>query len=298
MCGECVYFSPQKGSIRQVRLTARRIGRPMPQLSREAHVTEYFTEIWRLRYFWFALVRIDLQKRYRRSIIGIGWSLLNPIAMTAVLCIVFSQLLKQPVRSFAPLLLSGLTFWSFIMASVMQGCHCFFQGESYIRQHPAPLAIYPLRTTLGAGFHFILGFVIALAFVWYINGFENLAALPYLVPTFALLFIFGWAVGLCMGMANVLFQDSQHLIEVAMQILFYATPIMYPPEMLLKRRLVSWVIQLNPLAAFLEMIRQPLLAGQLPSWHAAVLAVSATLLAVGAAALALKRLEKNIIFYL
>ena len=58
-------------------------------------MTGYFSEIWRLRYFWYALVRIDLKRRYRHSIIGIGWSLLHPIAMTAVLCVVFSQLLKQ-----------------------------------------------------------------------------------------------------------------------------------------------------------------------------------------------------------
>ena len=67
-------------------------------------------------------------------------------------------------------LLSGLTFWGFIMAVVMQGCQCFFQGESYIRQHPAPLAIYPLRITLGAGFHFLLGFSIAVVFVWCVKG--------------------------------------------------------------------------------------------------------------------------------
>ena len=93
----------------------------------------------------------------------------------------------------------------------MQGCQCFIQGESYIRQHPAPLAIYPLRVTLSAGFHFLLGFGIALAFVWWINGFGNVPALLSLVPTFALLFIFGWSVAVCMGVANVMFQDSQHL---------------------------------------------------------------------------------------
>ena len=61
-------------------------------------MTGYFSEIWRLRHFWMALVRIDLQKRYRRSMIGIGWSLLQPIAMTVVLCVVFSQLFGQDVR--------------------------------------------------------------------------------------------------------------------------------------------------------------------------------------------------------
>ena len=191
-------------------------------------MTGYFSAIWRLRHFWMALVRIDLRNRYRRSVIGIGWSLLHPIAMTVVLCVVFSRLFGMDIRTFAPFLLSGLTLWGFITAVVMQGCQCFFQGESYIRQHPAPLAIYPLRTTLGAGFHFLLGFGIALVFVWWVNGFGNLPALLSLVPTFALLFVIGWSLAICMGVANVMFQDSQHLIEVLMQILFYVTPIIYP----------------------------------------------------------------------
>jgi lipopolysaccharide transport system permease protein len=261
-------------------------------------VTGYFSEIWRLRYFWMALVRIDLRKRYRGSVIGIGWSLLHPIAMTVVLCIVFGHLFNQSARDYAPFLLTGLTFWGFVMAAVMQGCQSFFQGEPYIRQHPAPLAIYPLRVVLSAGFHFILGFAIALGFVWWLDGFGNILALWSLVPTFALLFVFGWSMAVCTGVANVMFQDSQHLIEIAMQIAFYATPIFYRPEMLLGRRLVSWFVRLNPFAAFLELIRKPLLTGELPSGWAVGLASLATFVAVALAALAIKRFEKRMIFYL
>ncbi len=245
-----------------------------------------------------ALVRIDLRNRYRRSVIGIGWSLLNPIAMTVVLCVVFSRLFHMEIRTFAPFLLSGLTLWGFITAVVMQGCQCFFQGESYIRQHPAPLAIYPLRTTLGAGFHFLLGFGIALVFVWWVNGFGNLPALVSLVPTFVLLFVIGWSLAICTGVANVMFQDSQHLIEVLMQILFYVTPIIYPPEKLLERHLMEWFVLLNPLAAILELVRKPLLEGQLPSWWAVGMSLSTGLLAAAMAALALRCFEKRMIFYL
>jgi ABC-type polysaccharide/polyol phosphate export permease len=346
-----------------------------------------------------ALVRIDLRKRYRRSVIGIGWSLLHPIAMTIVLCIVFSQLLNQDIRKFAPFLLSGLTFWGFILATVMDGCQCFLQGESYIRQQPAPLAIYPLRSTLGAGFHFLLGFAIVLVLVWWthwfgpsqatktesemkgvVEGFNygprgnvesllmkcdgrlvqanfpsrsaadvtkavavgnevsvvgiveeqqadhpicrisklavkgqeitvaepeakhkpgpNLPVLLTLVPTFVLLFVVGWSLAVCMGLANVMFQDSQHLIQIVMQIAFYVTPIMYPAEMLMGRRLVSWFVRLNPLAAFLELIRKPLLDGEFPSRWAIGMAGVATVIVVAAAIIGLKRFEKRLIFYL
>ena len=264
-------------------------------------MTGYFSDVWRLRHFWLALVRIDLRKRYRRSVLGMGWSLLQPIAMMIVLCAVFGQIFDVSVREYAPLLLSGLTFWAFIMAVVLQGCQCFFMGESYIRQHPAPLAIYPLRTTLAAGFHFLVGFAITLVFVWALNGFGNLPALLSLVPTFLLLFLVGWSLSVCMGLANVLFQDSQHLIEVFMQVMFYLTPIMYKPEMLttrLQRHHLAWLMDLNPFAVFLEMIRKPLLEGQLAStsvmYHGALFAT----LAVLTAGLALKRFEKQMIFYL
>ena len=264
-------------------------------------MAQYLADVWQLRYFWSALVRNDLRNRYRRSIIGIGWSLLHPIAMTIVLCTVFCQLLNQDVHEYAPILLSGLTFWGFMTAVVMQGCQCFFQGESYIRQHPAPLAIYPLRTALGAGIHFVLGFSIAVVFVWCVNGFGNLPALISLVPTFALLFVVGWSLSVCMGVANVMFQDSQHLIEVAMQIMFYLTPIMYKPDWLLdklEKVHLQWLMNLNPFAVLLGLIRRPLLEGQVPSLTQASHGALIGLVAVVAAALLLRRFEKRMIFYL
>ncbi|MCE5267985.1 MAG: ABC transporter permease [Planctomycetaceae bacterium] len=262
-------------------------------------MTGYFSEIWRLRYFWMALVRIDLRNRYRRSVIGIGWSLLHPIAMTVVLCVVFSQLFRQDIRTFAPFLLSGLTLWGFITAVVMQGCQCFFVSESYIRQQRAPLAIYPLRTTLGAGFHFVLGFGIAAMLVWCVRGFGNPPVLLSLIPTLALLFVIGWSLAICAGVANVMFQDSQHLIEVLMQVLFYATPIIYRPEMLLERHpLMPWFVFLNPFAALLELIRKPLLDGVLPAPWAIDMSLALAVAAAAMAALALRRFEKRMIFYL
>lgn len=246
-----------------------------------------------------ALVKIDLRQRYRGTVIGIGWSLLQPIAMTAVLCLVFSVMFKQEIRVFAPYLLTGLTFWAFITAIVMQGCQCFFQGESYIRQHPAPLAIYPLRQTLGAGFHFMLGMGITLVFVWSVNGFGNLPALVVLIPVFMILFVVGWALAICMGVANVLFQDSQHLIGIVLQMLFYLTPILYPKERLLETSpRFSPIFDYNPFATLLELIRKPLLEGSLPSLWAIGASSIFALLAVCLAALALRCYEKRMIFYL
>jgi lipopolysaccharide transport system permease protein len=261
-------------------------------------VTSYLSDIWRLRYFWTALVRIDLRNRYRRSMIGIGWSLLHPIAMTIVFCVVFCQFFGQDWKSYGPYVLNGLIFWNFITSGMNQGCQSFIQGESYIRQHPAPLAIYPLRTALGAGIHFLFGLGVLLTFVWLVNGFGNLPALFSLVPTLMLMFIVCWALAIFTGVLNVLFQDCQHLIEVLLQILFYLTPIMYDPGKMTLSPSLTRIMYLNPMAIMLNMLRQPILYGQQPSIKVCIFGILVTIFAVVAAVLTLVRFERRLIFYL
>jgi ABC-type polysaccharide/polyol phosphate export permease len=260
-------------------------------------MVSYLTKVWGLRHFWLALVRIDLRTRYRRSMIGMGWSLLNPIAMTVVICTVFSQLMGAEIRTFGPFLLTGLTAWNFISSVMNQGCQSFFQNESYIRQHPAPLAIYSLRVALGMGVHLLLGMVVVILLSWYMEGFGNLLTLPALLPSLVLLFIFGWAMATLMGVVNVLFQDTQHLMEVLLQILFYLTPIIYPPK-LLEERSLGWIITFNPVAAFLELIRAPIIEARIPSLAAYGTAAAIALVAASVATLVLSRIERRMVFYL
>src|SRR5437763_299835 len=125
----------------------------------------YFGAIWNCRHFWFSLVKLDLRTRYRRSVLGLGWSLLQPICMTAIYCVVFHKLFNQSIAEYAPHLLAGQVIWNFINLSTLQGCQSFFQGEAYIRQCPLPMAIYPLRTVLAASFHFLIAMSVVLLLV-------------------------------------------------------------------------------------------------------------------------------------
>src|SRR5438128_1686379 len=115
---------------------------------------DHVKAVWQFRHFWLSLVRLDLQNRYRRSVLGIGWSLLNPIAMTVVFCTVFSGVIPNTSwQWYAPYLLAGVTVWEFIKGSTIQGCDSFVRAEAYIRQCPMPFSIYPLRTVLGTFIH-------------------------------------------------------------------------------------------------------------------------------------------------
>jgi lipopolysaccharide transport system permease protein len=265
----------------------------------------YCSAIWRCRYFWLSLVRMDLRARYRGSVLGMGWSLLQPIAMTAIICLVFCRLFNQSVAEMAGYVLVGLACWNYILTAMLQGCQCFFQGESYIRQFPAPMAIYPLRTVLAAAFHLLLalgvGFVLALL----AGGRENWnpKALLTLPLTFLLFLLAGWSLAVLAGLSTVFFRDTRHLAEVSFQVVFYLTPIFYPKALLASHNL-NWIIDWNPVVPFLELVRLPIGAvtghagAVMPGLDMFARAAFVTLLLASGAVFALTRLEKRLIFHL
>src|SRR5258708_16279917 len=150
----------------------------------------YLSEVWRSRFFGLSLVKMDLQLRYRRSMLGIGWSMLHPLASTVVLCVAFHEILHIPVRAYAPMLMAGLAWWGYISGVTIQGCQCFVDAESYIRQHSIPMAVYPLRVALGSMIHFLISLTVVLAMVWYFRGFDNLRALTFVPASLCLLLLF------------------------------------------------------------------------------------------------------------
>ncbi|HZT82522.1 MAG TPA: ABC transporter permease [Gemmataceae bacterium] len=257
----------------------------------------YLQAVWRCRYFWLSLVKMDLRTRYRRSVLGIGWSLLQPITMTLLLTGLFSAKFQEEAANYALYLLSGLSCWQYLTAVASQGCQCFFRGEAYIRQYPAPMAIYPLRVALGAMIHLLiaLGFVAAIAVV--LKGPACLGHLLGMLPGIVLLLALGWAVAALTGIATVYFNDTQHLIEVGLQLLFYATPIMYKADMLRGAR-VGLFVRYNPLLYILHLVRAPIVEDKVPTLTTFGVASALTLGAAFAASLVLARLERRLIFHL
>ncbi len=257
----------------------------------------YIKAIWGCRYFWLSLVKMDLRSRYRGSLLGIGWSLLHPIAMTTIICIAFGALFEAPIEKFAPYLMAGLTFWSFISTVTVGGCQSFFNGESYIRQHPAPMAIYPLRTMLGGAFHYSLGLMLVIALAGVMRGYENAWPLFTLIPTLMLLLLFGWSLAILFAVINVRFRDTNHLTEIGLQIMFYLTPVMYYPDLLLKRG-VGTFLYFNPMVPFLELLRKPICDCEVPDPTTYLIAAAIVLVSSTAAVVALRSQERQVIFHL
>ncbi|HET6572060.1 MAG TPA: ABC transporter permease [Fimbriiglobus sp.] len=264
--------------------------------------------VWTFRYFWMSLVRMDLRSRYRRSVLGIGWSVLHPLAMSAVFCLVFAEIMKvqggDPAgypaqwRWYAAYLLCGMSVWSFIQTSTAIGCQALLMNEAYIRQCPLPYGIYPLRTVMGTGIHFVISMAVVVALVCVMKGTPApLGLLWAVIPVLVLLFLFCWALATLAAFATVYFHDTAHLVEVGSQLFFFLTPIMYP-RTILEAKGAKALVDLNPVVVFLELIRTPLVDGTLPAAQVYVQGVVLTLAAVGLAFGTIGWLQKKVIFHM
>lgn len=257
----------------------------------------YLTQVWSHRHFWMSLVRMDLRTRYRRSVLGIGWSLLQPLAMSAILCLVFSQWQRVSWHVYVPHLLTGNVCWAFIVGCALQGCQSYYLAESYIRQCPLPIAIYPLRTAIGAAFHLAMGLTTLILITGFMLGLPPVAATLSLLPTLAMLVVFGWALAVLFASANVFFNDTQHLAEVGFQLLFFLTPIIYRLEDM-KDNPHFWLWKFNPFVYFLTVVRAPLLHHTVPSVQDLLPALGITVAASAIALALLRKLQVRLIFYL
>jgi lipopolysaccharide transport system permease protein len=262
-----------------------------------AAVLDYIVSIWKCRNFWLCLVANDLHLRYRRSVLGVGWSLLHPLATTLVLGTVFHEIFHQPIREYLPYLLCGLACWGYITGVVSGGCQTYIQAESYIRQHPLPLAVYPLRTTLGVMIHFLIALTLVIILSLGLRTWDRAPDPLSLLMAVPVLIAFGWAMGILAGYINVAFRDTQHVMDVVFQILFYITPIIYPANSLKGTRF-GWLLAYNPLVPLIDLVREPLIAGHPASWDSWSSAILTTLTVGFFAALSLSYQQRRVVLFL
>lgn len=261
----------------------------------------HLTAVYRYRFFWSSLVRLDLRNRYRRSVLGIGWSLLQPLAMAVVFATVFGGLMPMGQgewQVYVPYLVVGLTVWDFFRGAATAGCDSFVRAEAYIRQHPLPFAIYPLRVILGNLVHFLIALVAGVGFTAYLqDSYVPFVMLAECVPVILMSTVFCWGVATVSAFAHVYFHDTKHLIEVASQMFFFLTPVMYKRGVLDKQGL-GWLADLNPVVTFLELLRTPILMGQAPAPELYAQGAVLTLVAFGLGCGSLAWLQKKVVFQL
>jgi lipopolysaccharide transport system permease protein len=237
------------------------------------------------------LTRREVKGRYSQSLFGFGWAVAQPLATMAVFTLVFSRLgnisadgVPYPIFAYA-----GLVPWFFFLNSVNSGTMSLIQYRNIVTKTYFPREIIPLSQVCSRLLDFgAAASLFALLMVYYRMGVTRWALL--LPVLFVLLVVFTTAVTLLTSAVNVFYRDVSPVVQIALQLWLYVTPIAYP----LAKVPVRWRgwIALNPLAGIVEGFRSAIVYGRAPDWALLALSASLTLASCVGAFLLFKRLDK------
>jgi ABC-2 type transport system permease protein len=205
-------------------------------------------EVWRYRELLANLVRKELKVKYKNSVLGFLWSLLNPILYLVVFSLVFQEILRVQVPHFAIFFLSGLLAWNLYSNSVSAGTSAIVGNAGLVQKVWFPREILPLAA-IGAGLvHFFLQMLVLFAALAVFRHAPAWGELWALVPALAVLLLFSGALALALAAVNVYLRDTQHLLELVLVLWFWLSAIVYPYDMVANRLGdLSWIMLLNPI---------------------------------------------------
>jgi ABC-2 type transport system permease protein len=239
----------------------------------------------------------ELRGKYKRSLLGWTWSLLNPLATMAIFTVVFAFFLKvnpppgnpSRIHAFAFFLLAGLLPWTFLSNGMTGSMGALLGNSNLIKKVYFPREVLVISNVAS----WVVSFLIELAVLAFALLLSGHLALPWLVPALVLVAVqtvFVVGLGLILSVLNVYFRDVQHLIGIALQIWFYATPIVYPITLVPRHATLLGVrfplltlYDLNPMVRFVSAYRACLYDLRMPGLHdvAYIVVVSAATLALG-----------------
>lgn len=248
-------------------------------------------EIWQYRGLLRSLVIRDLKVKYQRSLLGLLWTLLNPLFTVAVLVAVFTYVIKIPIRNYWAFLISGFFVWNFLQRTMYHATTILREHASLSRSVYFPSEVLILGASLSKLAEFLLETaIVVLALVVFHHRYvpSSMVLFPLIIVIQVVL-----AAGLMfpLSIVAVLYYDVQHALPILITSMFYISPVFYPVEMIPEAARPFYY--LNPIVGVLELFHNVLYEGRWPSMTL-IAAVSAAALAICAAGHAVFRRYKEI----
>jgi ABC-2 type transport system permease protein len=253
-------------------------------------------ELYRYRDLIWALVARDLKVRYRRSVIGFFWSMLQPLLTLSVMTVVFSTLFRFDVANYPVYALSGILFWNFFHQSIIASMNSL-RGYSHILQKlPVPMAVFPVSTVISGVVNLVLAMV-PMFLIIVLTKHSVGPALLFLPVSIALAALFTLGAGLLLAPLAVFFGDVVELIMVLLTLLFYMTPVFYPKS-IVENSSFYFLIRFNPARSILEVFRDPIYLQKVPPITHLAVALGVAVVALVIGAWAFRKSGDRIPFYL
>ena len=196
----------------------------------------------------------DFKIKYRRSVLGVLWSILNPLFTMLVLTTVFSAILKVNIENFATYYIVGFSIWNFFSESTSLAMTSILTAAPLIKKVYLPKYIFPLEKCIFAFINFAFSLIAVLAVMLLQGVYPSFFALSAILPIFYC-FIFSCGISLILSAITVYFRDIAHLYGVFLTVWMYLTPIIYPISLVSNHKVLSMVIKFNPLVYYVELMR-------------------------------------------
>lgn len=254
------------------------------------------------RYFplMYELVVRDLKVKYRRSVLGYFWSLLNPLLMMAVMTLVFSFMFRFEIPNYPLYLICGQTLWTFFNESTNMAMYSVLQNGSLIKKVYIPKFIFPISRVFSSFVTMSFSLVAILIVMLFTRTPIHWTVLLFPVPLFFLL-LFCCGIGMVLSALSVYFRDITHLYSVLTLAWMYCTPIFYPLSALpetLGGIPVMQLIQANPMYLYIDFFRNVVIYGVVPFGWVWLACAVYSLVALTAGLAVFHKLQKNFILYL
>lgn len=238
---------------------------------RLAPAIEELVEVYRYRALLGQLVRRDVVTRYKRSILGIAWTMLNPLGLMVVVTLAFSQLFSS-TRAFPVFLLTGLIVYNFVSQVTAQAMAELSWGGALLRRIYLPRTTFALSAT-GSGLVNLCLSLVPLVLLLLVFGVPLRPAV-FVLPI-AVLFLVLFTVGLSLALStlNMYFTDVAEMYQIVLLAWLYLTPIFYPEE-IVQTAYRWWIFNLNPLYHLVKLFRHALYFGTWPEWATLIAAAA------------------------
>ncbi len=223
---------------------------------------ELCRDTYRYRELIWALALRELTVRYKRSVLGFLWALLNPALLMLVLTLVFSNIMTFNIPHYAIFLLSVLLPWTFFGQTLSYAVESVVANGDLIKKVATAKLVFPVAAVISNMINLLLS-LIPLAILVLVLHHPFYLSWLYLPVALIALAIFTTGVSFFFATANVYYRDITHIVQTLLQVLFYVTPIVYALEIFPAR--YRWLFRLNPLVYLFDGFREPVYYGRLPT---------------------------------
>ena len=243
--------------------------------------------LWGFRGFILSSVKREFQSKYRNSLLGAAWMVINPLAMITVYTVIFSQLMRSRLPgvdgafAYSIYLCAGIFTWGFFAEIVGRAQNVFIENANLIKKLSFPRLCLPIIVVLNASLNFSIVFGLFIVFLIATGNFPGWVILGVL-PVLLIQVIFSIGLGMTLGVLNVFFRDVGQFFGIVLQFWFWLTPIVYPINVLPERAVHFFAY--NPMAVLVDGYQRIFVYSLWPEWPRLlpVLLLSLLLCGVGA----------------